>query len=71
MGRKVDVEQLVGASEIARRLELSAPQAVHNWRARHPDFPAPVAILDMGMVWYWPDVEEWVRKTGRLGGNDA
>ena len=66
MGRKVDVDQLVGASEIAKRLGLSSAQAVHNWRTRHADFPGPVATLDMGLVWSWPDVEEWARRTGRL-----
>jgi chromosome partitioning protein len=66
MGRKVDAGNLVGASEIARRLGVTRPQAVHNWRHRYDDFPEPVAELDMGIVWNWPDVERWARKTGRL-----
>lgn len=60
------MDQLVGASEIARRIGVKRTQAVHAWRNRHPDFPEPVARLDMGLVWYWPDVEEWARRTGRL-----
>lgn len=58
--------QLVGATEIAERLGLSLPQTVHLWRARYPDFPDPIAVLKMGMIWYWPDVEAWAKDTGRL-----
>lgn len=66
MGRKVDVDELVSAGEIAKRLHLRGRQAVHDWRRRHPDFPAPVAKLDIGLVFAWPDVEKWARRTGRL-----
>lgn len=60
------MEQLVGASEIRKRLGLTRTQVVHVWRSRYVDFPKPVAALDMGLVWYWPEVERWARKTGRL-----
>ena len=65
VGRKVDVDDLVGAAEIAGRLGV-ARQVIHQWRQRHPDFPAPVLELDRAHVWHWPDVEAWARKTGRL-----
>ncbi len=65
MGRRIDAEQLVGAREIAERLDLAWPQAVNTWAARYPDFPAPVRVLRMGKVWYWPDIEAWARRTGR------
>jgi predicted DNA-binding transcriptional regulator AlpA len=66
MGRKVDADELVGATEIAERIGLSHPEAVHTWRKRYPDFPQPVAKLRRVMIWYWPDVERWARRTGRL-----
>ena len=66
VSRKVDVEQLVGAAEIAERLGVKRPQVVHDWRRRYSDFPEPVAVLKQAMVWAWPDVEKWARKTGRL-----
>jgi hypothetical protein len=66
VGRKVDVDHLVGTAEIAARLGVARPQVVHDWRHRHPDFPKPVARLRIGYVWSWPDVEHWARKTGRL-----
>ena len=59
------MDQLVGAAEIADRLGVQRPQVVHSWRARHNDFPAPVAQLRTALVWYWPDVERWARATGR------
>jgi hypothetical protein len=66
MGRRVDVENLVGAAEIAERLGVKRPQVVHDWRRRYPDFPQPVANLRQALIWNWPDVERWARKTGRL-----
>lgn len=65
MGRQIDAEGLVGAAEIADRLDV-ARQMVHLWRQRHDDFPEPVASLRQAMVWYWPDVERWAKATGRL-----
>ena len=61
------MDQLVGVTEIAERLQLKATSRVHDWRRRYPDFPEPVAKLHMGLVWYWPEVERWARATGRLG----
>ena len=66
MTRRLDLGQLVGAAEIAARLGVSRPQVIHTWRRRHGEFPEPVLELDMGLIWYWPEVEAWASKTGRL-----
>ncbi|MDF1597044.1 MAG: hypothetical protein P1T08_13270 [Acidimicrobiia bacterium] len=66
MGRRVDSELLVGASEIAERLGVARAQVVHTWRRRHADFPLPVAQLQSALIWYWPDIEKWAKITGRL-----
>lgn len=66
VARSVQVTDLVGAMEIAQRLGASRPQTVYAWRGRHADFPAPVAELSIGLVWAWPDVEAWARRTGRI-----
>jgi len=71
MARSVEVDQLVGAAEIADRLGLAVPQTVHDWRRRHTDFPRPVAVLKMGMVWNWPDVAKWAERTGRTDAHSA
>jgi hypothetical protein len=66
VGRKVDVDELVGAAEIATRLGYKNTVYVHDLRRRYEDFPAAVADLSAGLVWAWPDVEAWARVTGRL-----
>lgn len=68
MGRQVDVDQLVGAEDIATRLGISQQQNVHSLAKWHDDFPEPVAIIGRRRVkvWNWPDVEAWAKRTGRL-----
>jgi len=66
VGRKVDVDELVGSREIAERLGSDRATYVHDLKRRHPDFPKPVAELSAGKVWAWSDVAAWARKTGRL-----
>ena len=66
MGRRVDVDQLVGTTEIAARLDVQRPQVVHDWRRRHPDFPEAVTVVSRVGLWVWSDVERWARATGRL-----
>lgn len=65
MGRKIDVDDLVGAAEIAERLGLAQVQTVHTWRRRYDDFPQPVARLKQALIWSWNDVYGWARRTGR------
>jgi predicted DNA-binding transcriptional regulator AlpA len=65
MGRKVDVDDLVGATEIGQRLGIDR-RSVHQLRRRHDDFPEPIAQLESALVWSWPDIERWSRATGRL-----
>lgn len=65
MGKKVDVENLVGAYEIAKRLRLTNPHTVHVWRTRHTDFPKPVAKLKTAMIWDWNDVLNWMQKRNK------
>jgi predicted DNA-binding transcriptional regulator AlpA len=66
VGRKLDVDELVGTAEIVKRMGLGEQRTVHSWTRRDPTFPAPVVKLERAMIWYWPEVEEWARKTGRL-----
>ncbi|HMF82075.1 MAG TPA: hypothetical protein VKI01_02230 [Acidimicrobiia bacterium] len=66
MSRRVEVDKLVGATEIADRLGIAHSETIHLWRRRYEDFPEPVARLSTAVVWAWPDVERWARRTGRL-----
>lgn len=68
MGRKVDVDHLVGAREIAERLGFKFAQSVHHLRRTDATFPDPVYGTDgvrSAMVWYWPDLARWARSVGR------
>lgn len=68
MGRKVDVDQLVGAREIAELFGFRHVQSVHHLRKTDPTFPSPVYGTDgvsSAMVWNWPDLARWARRTGR------
>lgn len=65
MARKIDPDLLVGAAEIAERLDIAQPQTIHLWRRRYEDFPQPVAQLKTALIWYWPDVRKWAESTGR------
>lgn len=66
MNRRVDACDLVGAHEIAMRLQVARPQVVHEWRKRHYDFPQPLVCLHAALVWDWAEVERWAFCTGRL-----
>lgn len=69
VGRMVDAELLVGASDIATRLGLRRPQHVHTLYERDAAFPEPVARIGATrtLVWYWPDVEAWANTRGPGG----
>ncbi len=70
VGRRVDVDQLVVARTIAERLGFKRVQLVHYYYRSDDTFPRPVFTVSEGvggaLVWYWPDVERWARRTGRL-----
>ena len=61
MGELVDPADLVGAHEIAERLDVSRPQVVHVWRKRYEDFPEPVATLRSALIWNWTEVKAWAQ----------
>lgn len=67
MGRLVDTDDLIGATEIGKRVgaksgSAKSGSAVHVWRRRFPDFPEPVLTLEVGMLFLWPEVERWAAK---------
>ena len=66
MDEKVSPSDLVGAHEIAERIGLAFPNIVHSWKRRLKDFPKPIALLSMGHIWNWKEVEDWAITTKRL-----
>lgn len=59
MGRQVDVDDLVGSAEIARRLGAKRYNLINDWIRRYPDFPEPVAVIGITKIWLWADVAAW------------
>ena len=66
MGKKIDLNCLVGAAEIAQRLNIKRPHLIHDWRRRYPEFPKPIVELTGILLWDWQDVEHWALKTQRI-----
>jgi len=69
MGRRVDVDDLVTAGQIAERLGLAFAETVYNWVNRYPEFPDPVWHVGRIRLWLWSEVRAWAIATGRLSGD--
>lgn len=68
MGRKVDLDDLLDASDVAGLIGLANATSVSVYRARYDDFPGPVWASRGGrcQLWLRPEVEKWARATSRL-----
>jgi predicted DNA-binding transcriptional regulator AlpA len=62
MGKKVDVDDLIDAREVAEMLGLSSPRAVAVYSSR--GLPQP--IIDRGpntaKLWLKQDIERWIKE---------
>lgn len=62
MGKKVDVDDLIDAREVAEMLGLSSPRAVAVYSSR--GLPEP--IIDRGpntaKLWLRQDIERWIKE---------
>jgi predicted DNA-binding transcriptional regulator AlpA len=63
---KVDLAELLDATEVASALGLTNWRGVHVYRRRYPQFPQPVIEKGRCMLWRRADIEAWARATGRL-----
>ena len=66
MGRRVDVDDLVTAGQIAERLDLAFAETVYNWVNRYPEFPDPAWHVGRIRLWLWTEVRAWAAATDRL-----
>lgn len=51
---------LYGTAEIAALLGVSRQRVLVL--AKHPDFPAPLAVLSMGKIWCAADIRTWAKQ---------
>ena len=59
MGRKVDVDDIIGAAEVAEILGLSHSESVGTYGRRYRDFPEPMKVLKGSKIWSRAAVEGW------------
>jgi glutathione-regulated potassium-efflux system ancillary protein KefG len=61
MPRRVAVDELIDAHDVARILGLTHRNTVSQYQRRYPDMPRPVLDLGPGRpsLWLRPQVEKW------------
>jgi glutathione-regulated potassium-efflux system ancillary protein KefG len=75
MARRVLVDDLIDARDVAEILGLAHRNTVSEYQARYPDMPRPVVNLGRGrpMLWLRPEIERWIagREPARRGRRPA
>jgi glutathione-regulated potassium-efflux system ancillary protein KefG len=61
MPRRILIEDLIDAHDVAQILGLAHRNTVSQYQTRWPDMPRPVIDLGRGrpMLWLRPEVERW------------
>lgn len=61
MGRRVDVDNLIDARDVAAILGLAHRNTVSEYQALYEDMPRPVVNLGSGrpMLWLRSEIERW------------
>lgn len=61
MGRRVDIEHLIDAHDVADILQLAHRNTVSEYLTKYEDMPRPVLNLGRGrpMLWLRPEIEKW------------
>ena len=69
MPKRVALEELIDAHDVARILGLSQRNTVSQYQRRYPDMPRPVLDLGPGRpsLWLRPQIERWYRRQVELG----
>jgi len=66
MARRVDLDDLIDATDVALILGLAYPNSVHVYLTRYPDMPRPV--VDRGprraKLWLRSEIEAWQSRRG-------
>lgn len=57
--RRVYLDELIDATEVAHILGLTHRTAVNTYLKRYPDMPRPVIVLPNAALWLRPEVERW------------
>lgn len=67
VGRRIDIDDLIDATDVAEIIGLAQSNSVYVYQRRYPDMPRPV--LDRGpsraKLWLRPEIEAWTRRRGK------
>jgi len=69
MARRVLIDDLIDAHDVARILGLTHRNTVSQYVRRYPDMPRPVLDLGRGRpsLWLRPEIERWHARQVELG----
>ena len=69
MGRRVLIDDLIDAHDVARILGLAHRNTVSQYLQRYPEMPRPVLDLGRGRpsLWLRPEIERWHARQVELG----
>ena len=69
MPRRVALEDLIDAHDVARILGVSHRNTVSLYMSRYPDMPRPVLDLGRGRpsLWLRPEIERWHARQAAVG----
>ena len=56
---RVDLDDLLNATEVATLLGLAHREAISTYRRRYTDFPEPVMKKGTCVLWLRSDIETW------------
>jgi len=67
--RRVLVDDLIDAHDVAEILGLAHRNTVSQYQTRYPDMPRPVVNLGRGRprLWLRPEIERWHTRTAAQG----
>ena len=68
VGRRVDVESLLSAQQVAEIIGLSNRNGVSVYQRRYPDFPAPVVSQGRCRLWVIDEIKAWAESHSPLPG---
>jgi predicted DNA-binding transcriptional regulator AlpA len=63
MGRKIEIDDLADAHDVAALLGLAQSNTVHQYQLRYPDMPRPIYAPGKrrAKLWLRSEIEAWVR----------
>ncbi len=67
VARRVDIDDLIDATEVAEILGLSHRNTVSLYQKRYPDMPRPVIDFGGGRckLWLRSEISHWAKSSGR------